>query len=120
MAIRTCLLRRPVGRRRLRCAQVREPAFQSTPDDRKRLEQADNSPGGHGALWDDADGFFYDAMRMPDGTQIPNYGPNPRGMIMFSPEGRYSSQIMRDIGRPNFAANDRLKGTPDLMRIADE
>jgi hypothetical protein len=29
-----------------------------------------NPPGGHGALWDDEDGFFYDVMRMPDGTQI--------------------------------------------------
>jgi Lipocalin-like domain len=54
----------------------------------------------------------------PDGTQIPNYGPNPRGMIMFGPEGRYSSQIMRDIGRPNFAGNDRLKGTPDEIKAA--
>ena len=30
-----------------------------------------NPPGGEGALWDDADGFFYDVMRMPDGTTIP-------------------------------------------------
>src|SRR5215470_11157589 len=29
----------------------------------------------------------------PDGSQIPNYGPNPRGMIMFGPDGRYSTQI---------------------------
>ena len=29
-----------------------------------------NPPGGHGALWDDDDGFFYDVMRMPDGEQI--------------------------------------------------
>ena len=56
----------------------------------------------------------------PDGTQIPNYGPNPRGMLMFGPEGRYSSQIMRDIGRPNFAANDRLKGTPQEVKAALE
>jgi hypothetical protein len=34
------------------------------------ISVAMNPPGGHGALWDDADGFFYDAMRMPDGTQI--------------------------------------------------
>jgi hypothetical protein len=27
-----------------------------------------NPPGGEAALWDDEDGFFYDVMRMPDGT----------------------------------------------------
>ncbi len=30
-----------------------------------------NPPNGDGALWDDADGFFYDVMRMPDGTTHP-------------------------------------------------
>jgi hypothetical protein len=54
----------------------------------------------------------------PDGTQIPMYGPNPRGLVMFGPEGKYSLQIMRDIGRPNFAANDRLKGTPEEIKAA--
>jgi hypothetical protein len=54
----------------------------------------------------------------PDGTQVPIYGPNPRGLVMFGPEGRYSLQIYRDIGRPNFAANDRLKGTPDEIKAA--
>ena len=34
------------------------------------ISVAMNPPGGHGALWDDEDGFFYDAMRMPDGEQI--------------------------------------------------
>src|SRR4051812_48576303 len=47
-----------------------------------------------------------------DGTRSPIYGPNPKGMLMFSPDGRYSLQIMRDI-RPKFAANSRLKGTAD-------
>ena len=47
-----------------------------------------------------------------DGTRSPIYGPNPKGMLMFSPDGRYSLQIMRDT-RPKFAANSRLKGTAD-------
>ena len=55
-----------------------------------------------------------------DGTQVPLYGPNPRGLAMFGPEGRYSIQIMRDIGRPKFAANDRLKGTPAEIKAAFE
>jgi Lipocalin-like domain len=56
----------------------------------------------------------------PDGTQVPQFGPNPRGIVMFGPEGRYSLQVVRDIGRPNFAANDRLKGTPDETKAAYE
>jgi len=55
-----------------------------------------------------------------DGTQVPHYGPKPRGLAMFGPEGRYSIQIMRDIGRPKFAANDRLKGTPEEVKAAFE
>ncbi len=34
------------------------------------ISVAMNPPGGHGELWDDEDGFFYDVMRMPGGTQI--------------------------------------------------
>src|SRR4051794_38952981 len=30
-----------------------------------------NPPGGETPLWDEDDGFFYDVMRMPDGTRIP-------------------------------------------------
>jgi len=30
-----------------------------------------NPPSGHGALWDEDDGFYYDAMRLPDGTTFP-------------------------------------------------
>jgi len=30
-----------------------------------------NPPGGDATLWDDEDGFFYDVMRMPDGTTTP-------------------------------------------------
>ena len=54
-----------------------------------------------------------------DGTQVPQWGPNPKGVVMFGPDGRYSLQIMRDI-RPKFAANDRLKGKPDEIKAAFE
>jgi len=63
--------------------------------------------------------FISDAVK-PDGTQVPNYGPNPRGIVIFGPEGRYSLQVMRDIGRSNFAANDRLKGNPQEIKAAFE
>ena len=52
-----------------------------------------------------------------DGTRMPNYGPNPKGTVMFGADGRYSLQIIRDV-RPKFAANDRLKGTPDENKAA--
>src|SRR5207248_2781131 len=28
-----------------------------------------------------------------DGTQVPNFGPNPRGIVIFGSEGRYSLQV---------------------------
>jgi hypothetical protein len=52
-----------------------------------------------------------------DGTRTPNYGPHPRGLTIFSPDGHYSLQAMSDI-RPKFAANDKLKGTADEYKAA--
>jgi len=52
-----------------------------------------------------------------DGTRVPAYGPNPKGMVMFGPDDRYSLQIMRDV-RPKFASNNREKGTADEMMAA--
>jgi hypothetical protein len=52
-----------------------------------------------------------------DGTRTPNYGPHPRGLAIFSPDGHYSLQTMSDI-RPKFAANDKLKGTADEYKAA--
>jgi len=54
-----------------------------------------------------------------DGTKMPLYGPNPKGMVIFGADGRYSQQIMRDTRR-KFAANDRLKGTPEELKAAAE
>ena len=64
--------------------------------------------------------LLIDDALQADGTQVPQYGPNPRGILIFGPEGRYSLQIARDIGRPKFAANDRLKGAPEEMKAAFE
>ena len=47
-----------------------------------------------------------------DGSRKPGFGPNPTGLAMFDAGGRYSIQILAP-GRPNFASNDRLKGTPE-------
>jgi len=62
--------------------------------------------------------LIVDSVR-PDGTQVPIYGPNPKGLAIFTPEGRYSVQTLRDI-RPKFAANDRMKGTPEEIKAAFE
>ena len=35
-------------------------------------------PGGDTGLWDEEDGFYYDVMRMPDGTHDPAQGPLAR------------------------------------------
>jgi Lipocalin-like domain len=47
-----------------------------------------------------------------DGTHVPEFGPNPDGVLMFSPNGRYSLEIAR-ASLPKFASNDRDKGTAD-------
>ena len=52
-----------------------------------------------------------------DGTRTASYGPHPRGLTIFSPDGYYSSQAMSDI-RPKFAADDKLKGTADEYKAA--
>jgi hypothetical protein len=52
-----------------------------------------------------------------DGTHVPGYGPNPMGTLILTPDGHYSLQIIR-AGRPKFAANSRLKGTPDENKAA--
>ena len=47
-----------------------------------------------------------------DGTHVPQFGPNPDGMLMFSPTGRYSVQFER-ASLPKIKANDREKATPE-------
>jgi hypothetical protein len=47
-----------------------------------------------------------------DGTHVPLYGPNPVGIIIFTPDGHYSSQIMR-VNRPKFASNNTQTASGD-------
>jgi hypothetical protein len=53
-----------------------------------------------------------------DGTQAPLFGPNPDGLLIFTPEGRFSLQIMRTINRPPFASNNRDTGTAEENKAA--
>jgi hypothetical protein len=47
----------------------------------------------------------------PDGTQVPIFGPNPVGTLIFTSNGRYSLQIMRVVNRAPFVSNNRDTGT---------
>ena len=39
------------------------------------------------------------------------YGPNPRGSLIFEPNGRFSIQLMKN-DLPKYASNNRIQGTP--------
>ena len=47
---------------------------------------------------------------LPDGTRVPDYGAQPRGMAIFTADGYMMIEVFRDV-RTKFAANDRAKGT---------
>jgi hypothetical protein len=52
------------------------------------------------------------AVNEQDGKKTDVYGPNPRGSLILTPEGRYSLILMR-ASLPKFAANNRVKGTSE-------
>jgi Lipocalin-like domain len=47
-----------------------------------------------------------------DGKRTDTYGPNPRGFHILTPDGHFSTIIMR-ASLPKFAANNRMKGTAE-------
>src|SRR5580704_14104857 len=48
-----------------------------------------------------------------DGTHVANFGPNPEGQLILTPDGHYSLQIARTVNRPKFASNSRTNGTAE-------
>jgi hypothetical protein len=56
----------------------------------------------------------------PDGTHVPTFGPNPVGTLIFTPNGRYSLQIMRVINRGPFASNNRDAGTAEENKAVSQ
>ena len=59
--------------------------------------------------------FISTTGKMPDGS--PTWGSNPKGLLIFTDNGRYSSSIIRgDV--PKFAAKNRLQGTPEENKAA--
>src|SRR5215472_5093124 len=49
---------------------------------------------------------------LPDGTRVADYGPNPHGLCIFTPDGYYSIQIYR-AERLKFASGEKFSGTPE-------
>ena len=47
-----------------------------------------------------------------DGRKIEPFGPGARGMLYFDAGGRFATQVMA-AGRPLFASNNRMTGTPE-------
>jgi hypothetical protein len=47
------------------------------------------------------------------------YGDGPVGLLLYGPDGYMSATLMRP-HRPPFASGDRLRGTPEEVRLASE
>ena len=54
--------------------------------------------------------FVSSTGKFPDGSPV--WGSNPKGLVIFTENGRYASLLMRS-DRPKFASNNRMQGTPD-------
>jgi hypothetical protein len=54
---------------------------------------------------------------LPDGKRVPDYGPNPHGLAIFTSDGYYSVQIYR-AERVKFSSGDKFKGTPEEYKEA--
>lgn len=52
--------------------------------------------------------FVSSTAKLADGS--PQWGNNPRGLLIFTDDGQFSWQVFRS-DRPRFASNDRTKGT---------
>jgi hypothetical protein len=54
---------------------------------------------------------------LPDGTRVADYGVNPHGLAIFTPDGYYSIQVYR-ADRQKFASGDKFNGTPEEYKAA--
>jgi hypothetical protein len=59
--------------------------------------------------------FVSSTTKAEDGS--PLWGTNPKGIAIFTANGRYSTHVMRS-DRPKFAANSRAKGTSEENKAA--
>src|SRR5438270_9368939 len=54
--------------------------------------------------------FVSSTTKLPNGS--PAWGTNPKGLLIFTENGYFSSQIVRS-DLPKFASNNRAQGTPE-------
>ena len=54
---------------------------------------------------------------LPNGARVPDYGPNPHGLCIFTSDGYYSLQIYR-AERLKFASGEKFEGTPEEYKDA--
>jgi hypothetical protein len=54
--------------------------------------------------------FVSSTTKLPDGS--PAWGINPKGLLIFTENGYFSSQIVRS-DLPKFVSNNRAQGTPE-------
>ena len=54
--------------------------------------------------------YVSSTAKLPDGS--PLWGPNPKGLLIFTDNGRFSWQVFRS-DRPQIASNDRRNATSD-------
>ena len=54
--------------------------------------------------------FVSSTVERPDGGNT--WGPNAKGLLILTPDGYFSTQIMR-ADLPKYASNSRLKATPE-------
>jgi hypothetical protein len=59
--------------------------------------------------------FVSSTTKAEDGS--PFWGNNPKGLVIFTENGRYSSHVLR-ADRPQFAAKSRTKGTAEENKAA--
>jgi len=59
--------------------------------------------------------FISSTTKFPDGSPV--WGSNPKGLIIFTESGHYSSHVLRS-DRPKFASNSRATGTPEENKAA--
>jgi hypothetical protein len=59
--------------------------------------------------------FVSATTKRPDGR--PQWGSNPKGLAIYTDNGRFSESVMRS-DRTKFAANNRLQGTADDNKAA--
>jgi hypothetical protein len=57
--------------------------------------------------------------RSSGGDVSRQYGDAPVGLLLYGADGYMSATLMRP-DRPPFASNDRLRGTPEELRLASQ